>query len=80
MKNLVDIAISGKLIDHERDVTPNNMQSVYEYAYPIMLRSLYNESPTRPEDININTLANRMPKNVNRRSRCSYGRNDSDEE
>ena len=79
MKRLVDIAISGKLIDHERDITPGNMQSVYEYAYPILLRSLYNESPTRPEDININTLANRIPKTSNRRKRNIQEHNDSED-
>ena len=62
IKMLTNIAIAGNLIAHERDITPNNMQLVYEYSYPILLQSMYTNAPARPEDVNINTLANRIPK------------------
>jgi hypothetical protein len=40
-----------------------NLQSVYEYAYPRRMEQLYvHAAPSRPQDININTLANGLLK------------------
>ncbi len=58
---MIEIAITGKIIEKASDVSSNNIQSIYDYSYPIIIRALYTGSePTRPHDININTLANRM--------------------
>jgi hypothetical protein len=39
-------------------------QRVYDYAYPKLIQTLYtiNKMPNRPNDLNINTVANRMIK------------------
>jgi hypothetical protein len=71
MNKLIEIATSGRIISNERDITPLNMQSVFDYSYPILLQILYGGSPPpRPQDININTLANRMPRIT---GRCRRG-------
>ena len=79
LKKLIELAIAGNMISNERDITEMNMQSIYDYSYPLLLQTLYPTVPTRPEDININTSANRMPKNANRRSRHVREQTDSDE-
>jgi len=75
MKKMISIAIAGELISCEQDVKPINMQSIYDYSYPLLVQSLYGgEMPMRPQDININTLANRMPKVTGRRPRVTRRR------
>lgn len=60
---LVDFAINGEIISHERQIKERNLQTVYEYAYPRLIEQLYvHAAPSRPQDININTLANRLLK------------------
>lgn len=69
MDKLMQIAISGVIgsdgvtivgiITRRSDLTIGNSASVYDYAYPKLLRMLYRTLPERPADKNINTLANR---------------------
>ena len=63
MECLVQLAIDGNIIEKQKDITLTNSSSVYDFAYPQLLLSLYGSAPKRPADININTLANRKYKN-----------------
>ena len=62
VSRMVAIAIAGSKILSAREITAANIGTVYEYSYAKLLEELYNARnyPTRPQDININTLANRM--------------------
>ena len=70
VSHMVEIAIAGSIISNIRDITTSNVAAVFEYSsYAKLLAELYASSrciPTRPQDININTLANRMicPENL----------------
>ena len=65
-----DLAVNSSLIAaSERDVTSANIQAIYDYSYPILLGALYVSPPARPDDILLNTLANRMPLIQGRRIR-----------
>jgi hypothetical protein len=66
MDKLIYIAINGTdgiegggIIACRGDLTTVNSAGVYDYAYPKLIMRLYRSPPPRPEDININTLANR---------------------
>lgn len=64
MKHLVKIGVEAKKIDKEKDITRINSSDIFNYSYPILLKKLYPKGYSeRPEDININTLGNRMYKN-----------------
>lgn len=60
MDKLVTKAIEGGIIERRSDITPQNGNEVYNYSYPLLLSELYSNIPKRPEDININTLGNRV--------------------
>jgi len=67
VSHMVEIAIAGSIISNIRDITTSNLGAVFEYSYAKLLGELYASSrmtrtsiPARPQDININTLANRM--------------------
>ena len=57
---LVAIALSGELIDDEKDVDRSNYSAVFDYAYPLLLEQLYPDGKHRAADTNVNTVANRM--------------------
>ena len=63
MNYLIKQGIDANIISNKKQLKDISMsQKVYEYAYPLLLKTLYDESkiPKRPNDININTLGNRM--------------------
>ncbi len=60
MNKLVSIAVSDGKIARASDITVQNSSELFNYAYPKLVSQLYTSPPTRPEDININTLANRI--------------------
>jgi hypothetical protein len=64
INELVAIAIAGGKISKYKDLKDIEIsQVVFDYAYPLLLSRLYEgKLPNRPNDININTLANRMKK------------------
>ena len=57
---LVQIAIDNDLIGGDEDVSLLNGSSIFDFTYPILICSLYESAPTRPEDIVITTLYNRL--------------------
>jgi hypothetical protein len=60
---LIQMAITEKLINTANDVSKSNIQSIYDFAYPKLIAELYgDEESKRPNDININTLSNRLGK------------------
>ena len=60
MHRLVQIAVTGGLITNARGLNRNNIAAVYDFAFPLLVEEVYSNPPGRPEDININTIANRM--------------------
>ena len=60
MHRLVQIAVTGGLITNARGLNRNNIAAVYDFAFPLLVGEVYSNPPGRPEDININTIANRM--------------------
>jgi len=60
INKLVSIAINNNKITRASAITTINSVEIFNFSYPILLGQLYPKSPKRPEDININTLANRM--------------------
>jgi hypothetical protein len=61
---MVQIAIDASKICRTRDININNIQYIYDFAYPILLQKIYpsGELSQRCHDININTLSNKMVK------------------
>ena len=59
-RRMIDILTMAGSIAKEKDITHMNIQSLFEYSYERFLGEIYAVYPTRPNDININTLANRM--------------------
>ena len=62
---LIKVAIAGNYMSCLRDLKDIiQSQRVYDYAYPKLIQTLYtiNKMPNRPNDLNINTVANRMIK------------------
>ena len=58
---LVDIAVEMGVIEGEDSITLLNGTSVFDFAFPILIETLYApDIPTRPEDIVVTTLYNRM--------------------
>ena len=80
MKKLIELAIASNMINNEREITEMNMQRIYDYSYPLLLQMLYSSVPTRPEDILLSTLYNRMPKISNRRPQQLQDPDDNDSE
>lgn len=64
VKGLVKILVSEGRVESEKEVSADNATACFDYAFPILIASLYNAeySPERMFDININTIANRMSK------------------
>lgn len=58
--SLINIAREGQIIRDESDINRLNYQSVFDYAFPRLIRELYTNDLYRPNDVNINTLGNRM--------------------
>jgi hypothetical protein len=60
---MIKLACEKQLIQGIRDVRDlKQSQTVFEYAYPCLLKDIYDvdKMPTRPNEININTVANRL--------------------
>ena len=60
---LVKAAIDNNIIEYIRELKDVAVSTrVFNYSYPILIKKLYAEDklPKRPNDININTLYNRM--------------------
>ena len=58
---MIAFAINGGIIRTVSEVTKHNLYTIYEFSYPMLLSELYgNNIPPRCNDININTLANRI--------------------
>jgi len=63
IKKMVEIAVDGHLVVRQDDINNNNNQAVYDYSMARLLTLLYSTKPPgRPEDININTLGERLKK------------------
>jgi hypothetical protein len=64
VKGLVKILVSEGRVESEKEVSADNATTCFDYAFPILIASLYNAEyvPERVFDININTIANRMSK------------------
>ncbi len=56
---MIKLACEKQLIQDFRDLKQS--QTVFEYAYPCLLKEIYEveKMPTRPNEININTVVNR---------------------
>jgi hypothetical protein len=64
MSALVRLAITDGLITGAGEINRTNSSRIFDCVYPKLLVGLYDVMPSRPNDININTLANRLGKHV----------------
>ena len=60
---ILDIAVEANQIENRNDVTNLNSQTVFDFAFPKFVEALYTRPSPRPQEININTLANKMCRN-----------------
>jgi len=63
IEKMIAIAVDGGMIARARDVVDGNSQTVFVYAYDQLMTQLY-ETSRRPEDLVIDTIYNRLKKNM----------------
>jgi len=76
ISEMVDIAKSDDIITSYHNVTRENMQHIYDYAFPLLIARLYQTLTMRPQDTNINTLANKFYKRAKQSQNTEDGGND----
>ena len=79
MRTLLDIAVTGqKLKTIGTRITLRNTDVVFDFAFPLLVQRIYDgsKSPDRPQDINVNTIANRLYQqsrwDVNKQEKSCY--------
>lgn len=65
MAALVRLAVTDGLITGAGEINRTNSSRIFDAVYSKLLAGLYDVMPSRPNDININTLANRLGKRTN---------------
>ena len=60
MNRMIQIAIRDKKITRIGEINSLNGTTLYNHSYPLFIEALYPNSCSRPADLNINTLSNRI--------------------
>ena len=64
MTFLVQACVQDSKITTENDINEGNYVALFDYTFPKLIAQKYTTPPARPNDLNVNTVANRLGKRV----------------